>query len=228
MKRLFTMFAVLFLAATAISARAQAIMNSDRFGDYRLGIQLGFNIPSFGEGPYSGTLGWNLGLTGIYNTEGFIPNSYVRASALYTRKGASASNVYYPADKPKYRFEDATFYLHYFEIPVRFGYAYELLNDDFLVFAETGPYLAFRLTASQRFDKSSSAIDGSDYVAPRSMKDTFRDLRRFDIGWGVHAGVLFMKKYQASLGYDWGLCDAVPGETGRNLNLNLNVAVYFD
>jgi len=228
MKKLFATIAALFLTAAATTANAQAIMNSGNFGDFRIGIQLGLNVPTFGETRYGSNIGWNFGATAVYDAESFIPNSYLRASVLYTRKGATAG---LDELEKAYRFEEANYKLHYFEVPVRFGYAYEL-NDNICLFGETGPYFAMRIGNSQRNDKGGK-WDGTTYDYSQSpmngeMEDYYDDLRIFDVGWGLHGGVIFAKKYQVMAGYDWGLCEAVPDITGSNRNFSVNLTVYFD
>lgn len=220
-----TLLSVLF----ASSAMAQAILGSNN-NDFRYGLQLGMNLPSFGEEQYSNTIGWNVGATVLYNSENFIPNSYCRASLLYTRRGASAGNETLKYKGTDYKLNDATYYLHYLEIPIRFGYAYEF-NDMVCGLLETGPYFGFRMAGSLRCDDVEQYV-GNGYQSTEhincSMKEYYDDLRRFNCGWGVYAGALIDKKYQCTVGWDWGLCDVVPDVTGLNLNFSINLAVYFD
>lgn len=228
MKKLFASVAALFLAATVTTASAQAIFNGSN-EHLRFGLQLGMNSSSFGHDQYGWQIGWNVGGTALYNTENFIPDSYVRASVLYSRKGATAGKDEFKYENYSITANDATFHLHYLEIPVRFGYAYEFM-DDLCILAETGPYFAFRRGGSIR----SEEVTG--YKEPRingRMHEYYDDLRRFDVGWGIHVGAIYMEKYQLTVGYDWGLCDAVPGNdyykgTGKNLNFGINLSVYFD
>lgn len=227
MKKLLASVVALVMAATATTASAQAVFNGNN-EHLRFGFQLGMNVSSFGHEPYGWLAGWNVGATALYNSENFIPNSYVRASALYSRKGGSASEDVF--DKTKgYTAHDAVYHLHYLEVPVRFGYAHET-GDDLCLLAETGPYFAYRQGGSFRSEDVSGYTDTR--ISGR-MHKYYDDLRRFDIGWGVHLGVIYMQKYQLMVGYDWGLCDAVTeskhfGGTGKNLNLSINLAVYFD
>ena len=233
MKKLFASIAALFVAASVTTASAQAIMNDDS-NPWRFGVQLGLNMPTFGESEYSSTIGWNMGATVLYDMQHFIPNTYLRGSVLYSRKGSAAGELTITNDKDIYHFKDATYYLHYLDVPLHFGYAYEL-NDMFCLFAETGPYLAFRFSGSQRYDvhekwnPTTSKFEKWEQC-PDDMADNpgMGDLRRFDIGWGVGAGILIDKKYQLSANYDWGMCDAVPDVTGKNLNFSINLAVFFD
>lgn len=224
MKKLLASIAALLVSMFATSVSAQALFDEAE-NDYRIGVQLGFNVPSFGEDQFGSTVGWNIGATGLLNTEDFISNTYLRGAVLYTRKGASAGSETVNG----VGFRDVTYYLHYTEIPVRFGYGYDTGND-ICLFAETGPYLAMRWTGS--FRAKGSTPDGSKLNC--DVKDYYKDLRRFDIGWGLHAGMLYKQRFQVSVGYDWSFSDVIPSASnvsdgvGKNLNLNFNVAVFIN
>lgn len=244
MKKLFASVAALFLTAAISTVSAQAIMNDDSH-PFRYGVQVGLNVPTFANSQYGYTVGWNIGGTLVYDLQDFIPNSYARASVLYSRKGASGEDaVIYPyIEKPKKQFENPSFTLHYIETPVRFGWAYEILggNIDMSVIAETGPYLGFRIWDSMRHDGYSNYgetnkwehVQGSEEKGKEHMGDHYGDLRYVDFGWGLHAGLLLDKKYQISLGYDWGITDVEPSGnrysiTGPMRNLSINFTAYFD
>ena len=221
MKKIFVSLAALVVAAFTTTASAQAIMSDDS-NPWRFGIQLGYNVPSFSETQYNSTFGWNMGVSALYDTQNFIPNSYVRASVLYTRKGTDSGLD----EIGSYKFKNLNSHLHYLEVPLHFGYAYEA-NDLMCLIAETGPYFAFRFSGSIRTDqtwKNNEEIEATK----GDLKDYYHDLRRFDIGWGARVGVMFDKKYEVSLGYDWGLCEAIKEVSGPNLNLSINATVYFD
>lgn len=232
MKKIFASLAALMMSAVVTTASAQAVMYDDSF-PWRIGIQLGFNAPTFSESQYSATIGWNMGATVLYDTQNFIPDSYLRGSVLYTRKGTAAGlDILQDVHSKDYEFKDLTSYLHYLEVPVHFGYAYEI-DDLFCVLAETGPYLGMRFTGSLRTDDTKVTENGvvnTELSGPTNgdMKDYYRKLRRFDVGWGVRAGVMIDKKYELTLSYDWGLCEAIPHISGGNRNFAINATVYFD
>lgn len=223
MKKIFASLAALFMMGAATTASAQAVFAESSSDQYRIGVQLGFNVPSFGEATYSSTIGYNFGVTCLLNTEGFIPDSYLRGSVLYSRKGASAGTVVLPKD---IQLTDATYYLHYTEVPIRFGYAYEA-NSELCIMAETGPLFGLRWSGSLRADGYKDPASDKHYFNGK-VKDLYKDLKRFDAGWGIHAGVLLAGKYQILAGYDWGLCEVVDKATGGNRNLSINLAVFFD
>jgi len=222
MKKLLSSLFALLMMGVATTANAQAAFAESTSNDYRIGVQLGFNIPSFADNQYGATIGYNMGVTGLWNTEDFIPDSYLRGSLLYSRKGASAGSVVLDQQT---HLKDATYYLHYTELPIRFGYAYEM-DSELSILAETGPYFGLRWSGSLRADEYSKQANGFN----GDMKDLYDDLTRFDWGWGVHAGVLLAGKYQIMAGYDWGLSDVSPKPflTGGNRNFSINLAVYFD
>ena len=225
MKKFFASIAAVLLASVMTQASAQAMFGNSS-NDYRIGIQLGGNAPSFADSEFDKTIGWNFGATALLNTENFIPNSYLRGSVLYTRLGASC-------DKPQLTKgvvgTNALFHLHYLQVPIHFGYAYDLGND-FCILAETGPGFGMRVGNTLRIDNpvtlERTLVDIDEY----GIGDwkPYEDLRRFDVNWGLHAGFCYDQKYQVMLGYDWGLCDIVPDVVGANRNLSLNLVVYFD
>lgn len=229
MKKLLSSLFALLMMGVATTANAQAAFAESTSNDYRIGIQLGFNVPSFGENQFGATIGYNMGVTGLWNTEDFIPDSYLRASVLYSRKGASAGteNIY-KNDKVEKTLKDATYYLHCTELPIRFGYAYEM-NSEMCVLAETGPYFGLRWSASLRADEYQDASKPEQKSFNGKMADLY-DVSVLDWGWGIHAGVLLAGKYQIMAGYDWGLSDMTskPNLTGPNRNFSINLAVYFD
>lgn len=218
MKKLFASIAALLLWSVTSSASAQTLFDGSENGEYRIGIQLGFNAPTFGGDQYKSTIGWNFGVTSVLNTESFIPDSYLRGSLLYTRKGAAAG-----MDAPMGigTIHNLTTYQHYLELPIHFGYAYAL-NDLVTLMGETGPYFGFRASGSVRFDNMEISQFKKDQV-----KKYFPDIKRFDWGWGIHAGVMLVNKYQLMVGYDWGLSNIAP-TAGINKNFTINLAVYFD
>lgn len=227
MKKLLSTVAVIVIAAMT-TASAQAVFSGSN-EHMRFGIQLGMNVSSFGHEQYGWLAGWNVGGTVLYNTENFIPNSYLRGSVLYSRKGGSASEDAFVHSGTPIVAHDAVYHLHYLEVPVRFGYAYEM-DDDLCLLAETGPYFSFRRGGSFR---SENVTGYTEHRISGRMHKYYDDLRRFDVGWGLHIGAIYMEKYQLTVGYDWGLCDAVPDSktykgTGKNLNLSVNLTVYFD
>lgn len=227
MKKLLSSVAVIVIAAMT-TASAQAVFSGSN-EHMRFGIQLGMNVSSFGHEQYGWLAGWNVGGTVLYNTENFIPNSFLRGSVLYSRKGGSASEDAFVYSGAPIVAHDAVYHLHYLEIPVHFGYAYEM-DDDLCLLAETGPYFSFRRGGSFR---SENVTGYTEHRISGRMHKYYDDLRRFDVGWGLHVGAIYMEKYQLTVGYDWGLCDAVPDSktykgTGKNLNLSVNLTVYFD
>lgn len=238
MKKLFASIAAILLTTIATTANAQAVLGEDEL-PWRIGIQLGFNVPSFTESDYNATIGWHFGANVLYDLQDFIPNSYARSGVDYVRKGASGDIVVCPnIEHQKYKFEDPTYYLHYLEVPLRFGWAYELdmLDFDLSILAETGPYFAMRLWDSQRnLGMSKWEANEENHLEWRKSTKTgngamhdYYDLRRFDAGWGIHLGAMIDKKYEFSIGCDWGLCNVVPYATGANLNYSIRTTVYFD
>lgn len=109
---------------------------------------------------------------------------------------------------------------YYLEIPVQFGYRYEL-GDNMSVFGSFGPYFAVGLFGKAEYDNGMETFK-SDVFGTDGMQ-------RFDFGLGLRGGVEIFKHYQIFLGYDWGLLNAsnVAGSKIYNRNFYIGAAYLF-
>lgn len=110
---------------------------------------------------------------------------------------------------------------HFINIPALFRYTYDI-SDDFKVFAFTGPKFVIGLAAIEKYKedgyketvnlyngKWKSTEDGETETGTDS---DFAMLSRFDVQWGLGAGVQF-RSVSFKLGYDWGLMNRLKGDT---------------
>ena len=98
---------------------------------------------------------------------------------------------------------------YYLEIPLHIGYHYAFKNGNVGLFGSFGPYFGVGL-----FGKDKLTIGDVS-----SKPDTFDsgELKRFDFGLGLRAGVSMFDHYRIYLGYDWGLVN-IAGSSGDKVN----------
>ena len=113
----------------------------------------------------------------------------------------------------------------YLEIPVHIGYKYAV-NDNFTLFANAGPYIGIGLFGKL---KTTGEIKNElESSVGTSSENIFGDdgFKRFDLGLGLKAGMEFSKKYQISIGYDFGLTETSDAGT-KNRNLMISLGFMF-
>ena len=105
--------------------------------------------------------------------------------------------------------------LHLFNVPIKAKY-YFPLNNEFNLFALAGPTLALGLSATNKYNGQSKDLYDSD-------------LKRFDIKFGLGAGICYNDQIEFRLGYDWGLLNAsqASGTTGHIHYLHIGLAYKF-
>ena len=115
---------------------------------------------------------------------------------------------------------------YYLEIPVHIGYKYAV-NDNFSLFANAGPYIAIGLFGKAKITADGSLVDGGSKVS--ESENVFGDdgFKRFDLGLGLKAGIEISKKYQFSIGYDFGFIEAEELMGCKNRNLMISLGLMF-
>ena len=179
---------------------------------------LGFLISSFGEPYFPGYLITAM-LSGlIYGTLLYrqritvlrlvVVRLIINYGSKYTSlvEGESVNNTVRP---------------YYLEIPLHFGYRYEIGEGNMKIFGSFGPYFAIGLFGKAESDDGMESFE-SDVFGSDGMK-------RFDFGLGLRGGVELFDHYQVFLGYDWGLVDAsnVTGIKIHNRNFYIGAAYLF-
>lgn len=209
MKKILPLLAIALLATATVSAQGP-----------RYGVTGALNVPSFSmsSGGVSidtdSRLAFNAGFKmdlALPIMEGFYMDADVLLSAKgskYTSlvEGESVNNTVRP---------------YYLEIPLHFGYRYEIGEGNMKIFGSFGPYFAIGLFGKAESDDGMESFE-SDVFGSDGMK-------RFDFGLGLRGGVELFDHYQVFLGYDWGLVDAsnVTGIKIHNRNFYIGAAYLF-
>ena len=110
---------------------------------------------------------------------------------------------------------------HYLDVPVHVKYAYEAIPSKLDVYAFAGP--VFSIGLSSAF--SASAEDVAT-VKTNNYKDT--DYGRFDIKFGIGAGVTVVEKLNVKFGYNIGMLNRYTGkQISDNLKYKTHTGVFY-
>lgn len=243
MKKILLSIASLLVCTTG----AVALENEPEEGISWMGL-LGMNVSKLQNSDYGAKVGARLGVRMDY----VLPSAhgtYVTAGIDWSMKGGKSSFQVMDASNQAY---DASFKynLHYFEIPVRVGFRYNIIKE-LGIYGEVGPYFAVGVGGKHKC----SIGDGTDISAIED-EYTFKAFRnssfdqthpgnltyqRWDAGIGFRVGAVYNEHYNLMLGCDWGLCDLYPGSLRnvyrdkmgeplprvRNFNFNLSFGYRF-
>lgn len=138
-------------------------------------------------------------------------NAGVRGTYAFQsqRKGVYANGAMLLSLKGM-KVEKYTFNPFYLEIPVHLGYKYPITSS-VAIFGEFGPYFGIGLFGT---------VEGEDVFC----EDGYN---RFDVGLGLRTGFEFNRKWNASIGYDFGLVDVIDGVSAKNTNVTLSIGYKF-
>lgn len=156
--------------------------------------QAGLNISKFDIAGFKSRAGFHIGIRGQMDIPTLSDGIYANAGAFLSLKGASLDIGDLGGGKSN---------AYYLDIPVHLGYKH-VINKDFAVFGEFGPYFAFGLfgkTDSRNLDYN----DKQGLFTVYETHDTFDEFKRFDFGLGIRLGAEFRQKYTFSISYDFGL-----------------------
>jgi hypothetical protein len=180
MRKILLMITLLFCCVSVVSAQSD--------NKFRYGVTGGMNISSTTSEYADAKIGFQLGLRGEY---GFGENLYLGAALMYDHKG--------------WKVDGEAGNAGYINLPIHVGYKLNF-TDNFLGFAEVGPYFAYGITGNMM------DIDG---------------INKFDVGIGARIGVEF-SKFQVHIGYDYGLTDLADVEdAAKNTNIMVGVSYFF-
>lgn len=213
MKKLF-----LSLAALALTSAAQAqLLDFDGMPPYKLGVTAGINVPSFSATGYEYTIGLNAGADLLIDASSLFDYTYLRGQLKYSMKGATGPEVLYPVggDNEVYKMYYTT---HYIEIPVHMGYSW-IIDDDWTLLADTGPYLAIGLGGKAR-EKGTFLPESHSFFK-------YYDASHIDFGWGIQAGLMFSQVLMLNVAYDWGFKNITP-QFLQNTNLSIGLTVFIE
>ena len=202
-----------FIAAIALvmcAGNAKALDNEPEEGFTFMGI-FGMNISKLQNHDYNAKLGATMGGRVDY----VLPSAhgtYVTAGVDWTMKGGKTTiddGVFVNGDDVDvtYRYN-----LHYFEIPIRVGFRYNLL-ENLAFFGGIGPYFAVGVGGKHKasVDEDGGAAnaieDLNTYKAFKNYGYPIESFQRWDAGIGFRVGVEYNQHYNLMFGCDWGLAD---------------------
>ena len=201
------LFTIIALAMCA--GNAKALDNEPEEGFTFMGL-FGMNISKLQNHSYGGKAGAMMGARADYVLP-YAHGTYVTAGLDWTMKGGKLSHFALVGTETK----DATskYALHYFEIPLRVGFRYNLM-DELGLYAEVGPYFAIGVGGKHKM-----SIDGDGAIVREAEdENTFKAFKktldadklyfqRWDAGIGFRVGAEYNQHYNLMVGCDWGLAD---------------------
>ena len=202
-----------FIAAIALvmcAGNAKALDNEPEEGFTFMGI-FGMNISKLQNHDYNAKLGATMGGRVDY----VLPSAhgtYVTAGVDWTMKGGKTTiddGVFVNGDDVDVTYK---YNLHYFEIPIRVGFRYNLL-ENLGFFGEIGPYFAVGVGGKHKasVDEDGGAAnaieDLNTYKAFKNYGYPIESFQRWDAGIGFRVGVEYNQHYNLMFGCDWGLAD---------------------
>ena len=98
----------------------------------------------------------------------------------------------------------ASFAEHYLDFPVNVKYAYDVIAAKMKVYAFAGPVFSLGLASNLKAGAGDTSVKTNNY------KDT--EYGRFDIKFGLGAGVTLAEKLNVKLGYNIGMLNRYTGE----------------
>ena len=213
-----------FIAAIALvmcAGNAKALDNEPEEGFTFMGL-FGMNISKLQNSGYNAKLGATMGGRVDY----VLPKAhgtYVTAGIDWTMKGGKFSgetDILGPTVSTS-----AKYNLHYFEIPIRVGFRYNV-SDEIGFYGELGPYFAVGVGGKHRFSVDKDGEDANvvedantykafkkaDYEPIPNPNNPYQIMeklpfQRWDAGIGFRVGAEYNQHYNLMIGCDWGLAD---------------------
>ena len=109
---------------------------------------------------------------------------------------------------------------HYLDVPVNVKYAYDAIPSKLEVYGFAGPVFSFGLASSL------SASVNDEVGKTNNYKDT--EYGRFDIKFGLGAGVTVVKKLNVKLGYNIGMLNRYTGEQiSKDYKYKTHTGVFY-
>lgn len=113
----------------------------------------------------------------------------------------------------------ASFTEHYLDIPVHVKYGYEVIPSKLNVHAFAGPVFSVGLASNLK-----ASVDGES-----AKTDNYKDSEygRFDLKFGLGAGVTIVEKFNVKLGYNFGLLNRYTGEQVEGIKAKMHTGVFY-
>lgn len=194
------------LSLTLIAILSVAIVSAQEF---RMGITGAMNVSRYAvesagisvttDSRIGFKAGFRVEMEAPFITDGF----YFDSELLLSSRGAKLSSIVNEIDVK------LTSRPYYLEMPIHIGYRIPI-SSNFDVYASFGPYFALGIFGTERLTTGDVA----------TKPDTFSNdnLKRFDFGLGVKAGVGMFDHYRIFLGYDWGLVNIAQNSADDKIN----------
>lgn len=211
MKRLLFIAAVFLFTASTASAQFAGSTTNEQQGvkttpgsnvqvqkKATWGLRLGLNVASLtgmDATLYNNTspkIGFNVGIMTDIRLHKFVG---MQTGLYYSWQGVKGEGRYTNRDT-----YSETVNLHYFRIPVLFGFRYDFktrVHTQLQI--NTGPYLAIGFLGKWKDKSGSKESEGDIFDADSGGYD----FSRFDAGWDVSAGFV-VKKFYLGISYDFG------------------------
>ena len=110
---------------------------------------------------------------------------------------------------------------HYLDVPVNVKYAFEAIPSKLDLYAFAGPVFSFGLS-------SASATSAADVATVKVNNYKETEYGRFDIKFGLGAGVTVVEKLNVKLGYNIGMLNRYTGkQISDNLKYKTHTGVFY-
>ena len=126
---------------------------------------------------------------------------------------------------------------HYLDIPVNVKYGYDVLPSKLKVFAFAGPVFSLGLSSVTSVSTDNSIVKTNYYTGTIKTKlnsETTKakgdviDYGRFDIKFGIGAGVTVAEKLNVKLGYNIGMLNRYTGEQlSKDYKYKIHTGVFY-
>ena len=115
---------------------------------------------------------------------------------------------------------NASFTEHYLDVPVNVKYSYEIIPTTLKAYAFAGPVFSLGLASNLKAGAGDTSVKTNNY------KDT--EYGRFDIKFGLGAGVTLAEKLNVKLGYNIGMLNRYTGEQiSKDYKYKIHTGVFY-
>ena len=109
---------------------------------------------------------------------------------------------------------------HYLDVPVNVKYSYEIIPTTLKAYAFAGPVFSLGLASNLKAGAGDTSVKTNNY------KDT--EYGRFDIKFGLGAGVTLAEKFNVKLGYNIGMLNRYTGEQiSKDYKYKTHTGVFY-
>lgn len=208
MKKLLSLSLAIALAMNGSVAHAFEFEHEPQPGFTFMGL-LGMNVSKLQNHAYGGKVGGTAG----GRVDFMLPKAhgtYLTAGVDWTMKGGRTSGSDVLGDREVSA--TSKYNLHYFEVPIRVGFRYNL-SENLGLYGEFGPYFAVgvggkhRLNISEDGEAANKMEDERTFKAFKNYGYPAMTFQRWDAGLGFRVGAEYNEHYNLLIGCDWGLAD---------------------